>query len=284
MTKIWVVGAQGLLGKALLKQCRARGIDAVGTSKQEADITCLETVCRRAEEIAPSHIVNCAAYTNVDGAEAEYEQAWRVNALGAEHVALAARKVNARLIHISTDYVFDGMQEDAREEDETPCPVNAYGRSKWEGEQRVGPALIVRTSWLFGSGGKSFLSSALSALKTKEEMRIVADQWGKMTYAPDLADGVLDLLDATGIYHFANAGVLSRYELTYALFEALRARGAPLLCKQVHPVSKEAFPLPAPRPTYSILSTDKYARVTGKEPRGWKEALAAFLDEVPDAV
>lgn len=284
MTKIWVIGAQGLLGKALLKQCQARGIDVVGTSKQEADITCLEALQRCAQKIAPSHIVNCAAYTNVDGAETEYERAWSINAQGAEHVALAAREVDARLVHISTDTVFDGTQDRARGEDETTCPVNAYGRSKWEGEQRVQLACVVRTSWLFGSGGKNFLSSLLSALKTKEEMRIVADQWGKVTYAPDLAHAVLDLLDASGIYHFANAGVVSRYELAQGLFEELCGRGTPLVCKHVHPVGKEAFPLPAPRPTYSILSTDKYTHVTGKEPRHWKEALASFLDEVSHAL
>lgn len=282
--KLWVIGAQGLLGRELLLQCQTRGIDAIGTSKQEADITCLETLHRCAQAIAPTHIVNCAAYTNVDGAETEYERAWNVNAQGAAHVALAACAVHARLVHISTDFVFDGTQERAREEDEEARPVNAYGKSKWEGEQRVQPACVVRTSWLFGSGGKNFLSSLLSAFKTKEEMRIVADQWGKVTYAPDLASAVLDLLDASGIFHFANAGIVSRYEIAQCVFETLCARAAPLLCKQVHPVGKEAFPLAAPRPTYSILSTDKYTSMTGKEPRSWKEALASFLDEVAHAL
>jgi dTDP-4-dehydrorhamnose reductase len=284
MKKLWILGAQGLLGRALVKECSARGIKAVGAGRQEADITSLEMLQKEANQVAPSHIINCAAYTDVDGAEKDYERAWSINAKGAEQATLVALSTKAHLIHISTDFVFDGTKNQALLEEEEASPVNAYGRSKWEGEQLVRKAYpgacILRTSWLFGSGGKNFFSSLLSAFKAKEQMRIIADQWGRVTYAPDLANAVLDLLDYKGTLHFANEGVVSRYEVACALLEKLRQSGAALQCKEIHPVSKEAFPLPAPRPSYSILSTEKYTHSLGRAPRAWREVLSAFLEDM----
>jgi dTDP-4-dehydrorhamnose reductase len=283
MKKLWILGAEGLLGRALVKECSERGIKAVGASRQQADITSLEMLQKEANQVAASHIINCAAYTDVDGAEKDYERAWSINAKGAEQVAIVARSMGAHLIHISTDFVFDGTKNQVLFEEEEASPVNAYGRSKWEGEQlvrKVCPdACILRTSWLFGSGGKNFFSSLLSALKTKEEMRIIEDQWGKVTYAPDLANALLHLLDYKGTLHFANEGVVSRYEVACALRQELLQSGAALQCKKIHPVSKEVFELPAPRPSYSILSTEKYTQFVGKAPRAWREVLSAFLQD-----
>lgn len=284
MKKLWILGGEGLLGRALAKECGARGMTAVAVSRQEVDITSLEMLQKGAYKADPSHIINCAAYTDVDGAEKDYERAFSINAKGAEQVALVARSMGRPLIHISTDFIFDGTKNQALLEEEEPRPVNAYGRSKWEGEKRVlqayPDACIVRTSWLFGSGGKNFFSSLLCAFKTKEEMPIVADQWGKVTYAPDLAAALLNLLDHKGVVHFANEGVVSRYEIAQALLEELRKRSAKVECKQIHPVSKQAFSLLAPRPSYSILSTEKYTRYVGKAPRACKEVLSAFLEDI----
>ena len=284
MKKLWILGAQGLLGRALMKESTARGIATVAASRQEADITSLEMLLSKANDVAPSHIINCAAYTDVDGAEKDYEHASNINAKGAGHVAIVAHSMRAALIHISSDFVFDGTKNGARLEEEEASPVNAYGKSKWEGEERVRKiypeACIVRTSWLFGGGGKNFFSSIFSALKTKEEMRVVADQWGRVTYAQDLAAALLELLEYRGTIHFANEGVVSRYEIARALFEALRQKRVPLQCKEIHPVSKETFVLPAPRPSYSILSTEKYSHFVSKAPRTWREVLISFLEEM----
>jgi dTDP-4-dehydrorhamnose reductase len=279
--KLWIIGAEGMLGRAVLKICAARGISATGTGKREADITLKEVLTLKALEISPTHIVNCAAYTDVDGAQREYEKAWNINAQGAQNVAEVAQSIGARLIHISTDFVFDGMSAHSYSEEGDVQPVNAYGKSKWEGEQRIldayPEACIIRTSWLFGSGGKNFFSSLLNWLKAKEEVSVANDQWGRPTYAPDLAYAIMDLLDQKGIFHFANYDAASRFEIAQFAFEEMRRQNIPMTCKCILPVSKESFAVEAPRPSHSILNTEKYTQVTGKQPRIWKEALKEFL-------
>ncbi|HEY2811540.1 MAG TPA: dTDP-4-dehydrorhamnose reductase [Rhabdochlamydiaceae bacterium] len=282
--KLWILGAEGMLGRALLKVCVARGIDAVGSAKREADITLKENLAQKARALLPSHIVNCAAYTDVDGAEREYEKAHCVNAQGAQNAAQAAQDVGARFVHISTDYVFSGTSSTPYSEEMEALPVNAYGASKWEGERGVflahPDACIVRTSWLFDEGGKNFVSWLLNALKIKEEIRAVADQWGCPTYAPDLASGILDLLEHKGVFHFANPEGASRFEIAQFAFAHMQKCAIPLACQRVLSVGKEAFSAPAPRPSFSVLNTAKFTSATGKRPRLWQEALGEFLTKV----
>jgi dTDP-4-dehydrorhamnose reductase len=283
MRKVWIVGSEGMLGNALLKQCALFGISAVGTNKEQADITRKECLDEKAREISPSHIVNCAAYTNVDKAEMEYDLAFQVNALGAQNVAETARDIGARLIHISTDFVFDDSCERPFREDAQIKPVNAYGKSKWEGEKRVHTyypdACTIRTSWLFGRGGKNFFSSMIHWLQTKEHVAAVHDQSGCATYAPDLANAILELLDEKGIFHFAHPNPASRFEMAQFAYEFMQKQGIALACKQVTALSKEAFPMPALRPVCSVLCTEKYTRITGKRPRDWQEALKEFITD-----
>lgn len=281
--RLWVIGAEGVLGKAMLQVCKERDIPATGTGKADADITIKEILTLKALEIFPTHIINCAAYTDVDGAEKDYAKAWNINAQGAQNVAEVALGIGAKLIHISTDFVFDGVSGEHYREDREPKPINAYGRSKGEGEKRVikahPAACIIRTSWLFGRKGKNFFSSLLNWLKVKEELSVVDDQWGRPTYAPDLAFAILELLDQRGIFHFANHEVASRFEIAAFAFEEMRRQNIPMACKSVLPVSKASFPEAAPRPSRSVLSTEKYTQLTGKSPRLWQEALKEFLRE-----
>jgi dTDP-4-dehydrorhamnose reductase len=281
--KLWVIGADGLLGQALLRLCADRGLCVYGTGKKEADITLKEILTVKALEISPTHIINCAAFTDVDAAQVEYEKAWNVNAKGAQNVAEMAYGINARLIHISTDFVFNGSQEKPYKEEENIQPVNAYGMSKGEGEKLVFSAhpnaCVIRTSWLFGKGGKNFLSSLLDWLKTRDQISVIDDQWGCPTYAPDLAEAIIDLLDEEGIFHFANLNAASRFEIARFAFEEMRRQNISIACKNVLPVSKEVFPVIAPRPSHSILSTEKYTRVTSKRPRLWQDTLKEFIYE-----
>ena len=280
--KIWIIGAEGMLGRALLKECKERGIPVEGTGRAQADVTLKEDLAALVHKIQPSHIVNCAGYTDVDKAESEYEKALNVNAQGGENIALAAASVCARFIHISTDYVFNGLSTLPYREEDKADPVNAYGKSKWEAEQRIVAlcphACIIRTSWLFGQGGKNFISSLLEGLKTKEQIYAVDDQWGQPTYAPDLAGAILDLLNQKGVFHFANPYGASRFEIAQFAYEEMKRYGENILsCRSVSAVNKQAFPTIAPRPSYSVLNVEKYTAVTGKKPRLWKEALREFL-------
>ena len=281
--RLWITGANGMLGAALMRLCTERGIYVMGTGKDEVDITQVTAIEKFVASYQPTHVINCAAYTNVDGAESEYEKAYEINAQGAENIAKAALDSDTRLVHISTDYVFDGRSDQLYLEHSVCSPVNAYGRSKWEGEKKVlaayPQACIVRTSWIFGSQGKNFLSSLLQWLRVKEVVDAVDDQWGRLTYAPDLAGTLLDLLGQQGIFHFANQGKVSRYQVAQFMRDEMVKRNMPILCAEVRPVSKERFPLPARRPTFSVLATDKVAFTTGKCPRAWMDSVKEFLNE-----
>jgi len=270
---LWITGAKGLLGRALQAQCKA--VLHV-TSGSEVDVGSLQQI----EEFMQknpgiTHIINCAAFSQVDAAEMQREKAFQTNAIGPENLAKVAK-----LIHISTDYVFDGSLKRPLTEKDPVGPVNYYGKSKLEGEQRAlaAGATVVRTSWIFGSGGKNFVSTLLKMLQTQEEIRLVDDQWGKFTYAPDLASCLLQNLSRQGLYSFANDGVTTKYEFGVAMREIAKELGFHVVTQSIVPVPASTFPLPATRPTYSALDTTKY----DKPIRHWKEALRDFLcQEMP---
>jgi dTDP-4-dehydrorhamnose reductase len=279
--RVWVTGADGMLGSALIQSCLRKEIDVIGTSREETNIIQLDQLSTKVAQIRPTHIVNCAAYTDVDGAEKEPEMAFAVNADGAANAARVARDCGARLIHISTDYVFNGTGTQPYAEEDPCAPSNQYGRSKWEGEKRVleifPNACIVRTSWLFGAKGKNFISSLMSWFQQKEELQVVFDQRGKPTYCYDLANAVLTLLEARGIIHFANEGERSRYQIALDLMEASKEKGIQLRCQRIIPVPSSKFPTSAVRPAYSVLNTNKYFHLTNIKPRPWGEILNDYL-------
>lgn len=280
--KLWITGGQGMLGTSLQDLCRQKQIPFVASSRAEADLTDFSQLLSIARAMQPTHVINCAAYTDVDGAESNPEQAFAVNALGAGDLASIASQVGSKFVHISSDYVFDGFSKTPYCETDPCAPISVYGKSKWEAEKCVLEAFpracVIRTSWLFGAKGKNFISSLLNWLQQKERLQVVADQCGLPTYVHDLAQAILDLLDAEGIVHFANAGPVSRYQLALDVRDQMILRQKEVRCSQIDPVPTAHFPTPARRPSYSVLSTARYSEITGKQPRPWKEAMGDYLD------
>jgi len=294
---LWLVGAKGMLGSAFAEQLEGLGESVVKTGA-EVDISDRRAVFAVALEKRPTHIINCAAYTRVDDAETHASEAERANVIGAENLALAANETDGRLIHFSTDYVFAGDAHEPYDELAPCAPKTVYGRTKWEGERRVlavateARAYIVRTSWLFGKHGNNFVQTMVRLLAHQDELRVVSDQTGRPTYAPDLAAGVLRLVGLKpqrsspakmGVYHYANAGATNWHAFACAIREGALRRGFPVRTRTVVPVTTSEFPRPAPRPQYSVLSTRRFESASGVTPRPWREALEAYLDELEAA-
>jgi len=220
----WVTGAHGLLGRAVCARLAAEGVATVATGR-ELDVTDRAAIERFAAATPFTHAIHCAAFTRVDDAEAREAEARRVNIDGAAHVARAAHARGAVFVHLSTDYVFAGDATAPYPEDAPCAPINAYGRSKRDGERAVleelgGDGYVVRTSWLFGPGGPSFVATMLRLLAERPEVRVVADQRGRPTFSVDLAGAVVALARsgaARGVYHFANRGDASWFELASAV-------------------------------------------------------------------
>jgi dTDP-4-dehydrorhamnose reductase len=280
--KIAILGGKGVLATALAHLCQKKGLDHLLFTKETLDITSLEALLRELGRSEVTHVINCAAYTDVDGAEKNRELAFLVNSRGAELVAVAARQLDLKVVHLSTDYVFDGKGERPYLETDRCSPVNTYGMSKWEGEEKLlqakPDACVIRTSWIFGGGSKNFVSQVMRWMSQQEEVRAVDDQRGRPTWCPDLAEVCLSLLNASGIYHFANRGALSRYEIACDLFERAKAKGLPLACRALVPVPTTHFSTPAKRPNFSVLDTGKIEAFLQKPIREWKELLEEYLD------
>lgn len=280
--RIWVTGANGLLGSAVLKLLRAQNIPHAGSTKSQADVANLNSAAAFCRSYGPfTHIINCAAYTAVDAAESNQKEAQMANGLAPALLGLFAANANMRLIHLSTDYVFDGNASAPYQEDHAPAPKNVYGITKAEGEQRllalVPDACVIRTSWLFGKGGKNFAASMLEKMKTQEEVHVVTDQRGKPTYVDDLAAVILKALNWSGIYHVAGSGEASRFQFAEAIREEALAQGVPLLCKRIIPVLSTEFPTAAKRPSYSVLNTEKAEKKLNASLPSWKEGLKQMV-------
>lgn len=275
--KLWITGSKGLLGSTLLNK-----VSAIGTHREEADIADLNALRIFAKKHSGiTHIINCAAFSLVDLAESKKEEAYQANAVGPENLARIAKEIGAHLVHISTDYVFPGNLHRPLKEDDLVAPCNYYGLTKWEGEQRVlavlSSACILRTSWIFGGGGKNFVAKILQLMLNQNEIRLTNDQWGRPTYAPDLADAILKLLGKTGIYHFANAGVATKYEFGVALREEALRFNYPVVAESIVSVPGSAFPSPCQRPVYSAFDTSKIENELKIQIRPYREALQDYL-------
>jgi dTDP-4-dehydrorhamnose reductase len=284
--KIWITGAQGLVGKALQQLCKEQHLVYLPTGHADVDISSLARVKEFFHAHTDiTHIINCAAYTRVDDAEKQAEEAFKANTLGPENLGKLARQENLKLVHVSTDYVFDSEDPSPLDESAPHKPTSVYARTKQEGEVRLlnafPHACIVRTSWVFGHGGKNFISSLLSKLQNEKKISVVQDQVNRLTYARDLAQALLALLCHEGIYHFANQGVTSRYDVALTMRELLKKNGKKLPCDEINGVPASMFPMPAPRPRFSVLNTKKIEALAGITPRSWQEALKEFVDEQP---
>lgn len=245
----------------------------VSLTKSDLDITDSRCVNACVAEARPDVIVNCAAYTKVDRAEAEESAAATINGSAVEFLAQAANEAGALLVQISTDFVFDGSKRTPYEPDDATNPLSAYGRSKLMGETAARHAakhLIVRTSWLFGVHGPNFVEAIRNQVrKGTNPLRVVNDQRGRPTYTPHLADAIVRLAasGATGIVHYADADECTWFDFARAIAPEVN----------VVPVSTDEFPRPAPRPAYSVLSTERYEALTGVTPASWREGLREYL-------
>ena len=274
--RITIFGASGLLGKALLHEWNG---DAVtGLSSRDADIRDAERVQQVLEETRPEWIVLAAAYTDVDGCEGNPEPAFAVNRDGAVKVATAAKRFGARLVFLSSDYVFDGKKTTPYETGDTRNPQSVYGRTKAEAEikllELMPDCCIARTSWLFGTGGKCFPDTILRLAANRPALAVVNDQRGCPTYAVDLARAIVQLCrdDARGIVHVTNAGDCTWFEFAQ---EIVRSAG---LTTTVRPVNSQQMARPAPRPAYSVLSPARLQFLGIKMP-SWHNALSRYLEE-----
>ncbi len=280
--KVWVTGASGVLGLALQKALQRRGIAFAASTRRHADITDSDSLESFYRKNGPfTHLIHCAAYTKVDRAEKEPEEAWIVNAQTPEILGRLAAREGMRMLHLSTDYVFDGASAKPYVETDVLGPVSVYGKTKAEGEARLldvlPEACIIRTSWLFGPDGRNFVSTMLDLMRSHEMVRVVSDQKGRPTYAPDLAEALIDALDWKGIYHLANTGQTSWYAFALAIRDVARAKGILLSCYSVEPISSAEFDAAASRPRFSVLDTSKADQVRGKPMRFWKESLRECL-------
>jgi len=276
MTRYVVTGAGGMLGGDLRRVLAGREVTAL--TRSDLDIT--DAAAVREAVAGADVVINAAAYTNVDDAEADEATAFAVNATGAGLLADAAADTGARFVHVSTDYVFDGDATSPYTEDTPRAPVGAYGRSKAAGEELVvrhPRTYLVRTAWLYGAGGSNFAQTMLRLAGERETVTVVTDQVGQPTWSRDLAAAIVRLLDAEapfGIYHGTNAGSASWFEFARAIFEDSGLDPARVL-----PTDSAAFVRPAPRPSYSVLGHDAWAAAGLEAPRPWRDALRAAIAE-----
>jgi dTDP-4-dehydrorhamnose reductase len=284
---VWVIGGTGMLGTALTSLLRERGTQVVATGS-DVNIADIDALMRFAKDTRPTAIINAAAYTQVDAAEDNVDAAYLANDVGAGNVGAVAASLGIAALHVSTDYVFGAL--DARvplDEDTAVAPLGAYGASKAAGEARFLSAAgacgtVVRTSWLFGAGGKNFVTTMIRLMRERGSVNVVADQHGRPTSTTGLADALLRLLDLPAnerprVVHYADAGATTWHGFAEAIadeaarlhFTATRAR--------VAPIATADFPTKAKRPPFSVLSTDRYRRLTGAEPTPWRSSLAAYM-------
>ncbi|HEX6376786.1 MAG TPA: dTDP-4-dehydrorhamnose reductase [Allosphingosinicella sp.] len=287
--RILITGREGQLARSLLRRAALEpGLELRAVGRPELDLEHPESIERAIRAAAPDLVINAAAYTAVDRAEDEPERAYRFNAAAAGEVAAAARRQGARVIQLSTDYVFDGTGEGPYAETAPTRPLGVYGRSKLDGEQSVAEAnpdhLILRTAWVYSPFGRNFVKTMLGLATEREELGIVDDQRGSPTSAADLADGILALVRAWRdrpalglgtIYHLAGSGDASWFEFAAAIFHESAARGLPTA--RVKPIRSADWPTRAPRPANSVLDSSRFAADFGFRAPPWQRSTAAVV-------
>lgn len=281
--KCLVFGGAGMLGQAVVQEARSRGWDALGLSREQADVTDRGRLLEWAAEFRPEAVINCAAHTKVDLCETEVERAFAINGEGAGNAAAAAKSIGARLVHVSTDYVFEGTARVPYKEDDPTGPLSVYGKSKLEGERRAleyDRALAVRTSWLFGPGGPNFVATMVRLIEDgKVPLRVVADQVGGPTYTPFLAKALLDLAGSgpTGVVHYQNREPVSWYAFATEIARQWCEGAGGAKVVEVQPVTTAEFPRPAPRPAWSVLDVTRFEEIAGRPVESWDRGLTELL-------
>lgn len=278
--RILVTGVTGQLGYDVARELEKRHIEYKGTGSRDMDISDAEAVKRVITAYHPDAIIHCAAYTAVDKAEDDYGRAMDVNAKGTLAIAKAAKEIDAKMLYVSTDYVFNGQGTEPFTVDAATAPLNVYGLTKLFGEEAVQMELskyfIVRISWVFGKNGNNFIKTMLRLGQTHDELTVVSDQWGSPTYTADLAPLLCDMIstDAYGIYHATNEGITN-----WAEFAAYIMEQAHLPCK-VRPIPSSDYPTKAVRPLNSRLDKSKLDKAGFARLPDWKDALKRYLEEL----
>jgi dTDP-4-dehydrorhamnose reductase len=285
----WLItGGSGQLGLALQEELTVKGINYVATNSLQLDITNPVLVTKFVGSISPEIIVNAAAWTDVDGAESNEAVAFQVNAIGPKNLAIAAKKVGARLVQVSTDYVFSGVSDSPWNEAAEHAPRSVYGSTKSAGEKFVlselpNASYVVRTAWLYSADRKNFAKTMIKlALNGDGEVRVVNDQVGQPTFAADLAKQIINLVStdvSSGIYHGTNSGQASWFEFAQEMFKLVGADAS-----RVIPVSTSKFPRPAERPSFSVLGHDDWDKTKLEPMRDWQIALAEAMPAIISAV
>lgn len=274
--RVLITGSSGQLGKAVVELFFKNGIDVYPIPHSRLDITDRKAVDEIIRSYLPDVVINCSAITDVDLCEREIDRAFKVNAIGAKNLALVTQRYNTHLIHISTDYVFDGKKDSPYIEFDKPNPINNYGKSKLEGENFVRTFsqrfTIVRTSWLYGDGN-NFVKKILERVKQEKLLKVVDDQFGSPTYTYDLAKALMTITkeQAHGLYHFANVGIVSRFQEARFIVEKLK------LGVEIIPVKSEQYSTLAERPRYTPLKNYLLELEGLFYARDWESALEEFL-------
>lgn len=293
MKKVLVTGKGGQLAWELEQTCPS-GIELISLGIEELDITQQGKVNELLRAHSPDVVINAAAYTAVDKAESDQATAYAVNDKGSEHLAVTCKEIGAKLIHVSTDFVFDGTKSTPYQTDDTPNPINVYGDSKLQGDIKVSQILgadaaIVRTAWVYSANGNNFVKTMLRLMAEKEQLGIVYDQVGTPTWAKGLAKMIWALVakttepnaaTATQIYHWTDAGVTSWYDFAVVIQELAIEKAMLDKAIPVRPIPASAYPTPAKRPSFSVIDKTSAEQASGVETVHWRKQLSAMLDEL----
>lgn len=270
--KVWIAG-QGILGVALRRALEQRGIKHVVSSREDVDILSEEAMRLWVLQQRPTHLINCSGFKDVNRAEKDPALAHAMNAQAVESMG----RLGIKVMHFSTNHVFDGRSSSPYEESDPTHPLSVYGMTKLRGEQRLlslnPSACVVRTAWLYGLGGDDFVSRMIVKMKTQKSVKVVVDQMGTPSFADDVAEAAIDLLDKSGVWHVVNQGVASRLEWVNAIREQIDG-----VCEKLEPARSREFATCAERPKYSVLSTRKLSNA-GIELRSWQEALVDYFQQ-----
>ena len=285
-TKILLTGANGQLGWEL-QRARPDTVELIALGREALDISDADAVAQRVAELKPDWIINAAAYTAVDKAESDAASATAINVAGARHLAEAAAANGVRLAHVSTDFVFDGCKSRPYQPDDETNPAGVYGATKRDGEEAVreamaDEALIVRTAWVYSAHGANFVKTMLRLMRDREELGVIEDQIGTPTWAAELAKVLYLAIERQlrGTYHWTDTGVASWYDFAVAIHDIGRSLGLIERDVTINPIPTEAYPTPAARPAYSVLSKDAMRQATGYTGMHWREALTNMMKEL----
>ena len=290
--KVFILGAQGQVGKELVSLAEKSGFDTIAVGRSELDITMIKHVKSSIQLHKPDIVLNAAAYTDVDKAEEEQDIAYAINRDGAENLAAVCKEQNIPLIHISTDYVFDGTKSEAYSENDDVSPLGIYGMSKWQGEEAIRlkqpQHIILRVAWVFGAHGNNFVKTMLRLAKEKDQLNIVVDQFGGPSPAKSISKTLIFLVETYqkekvlkwGTYHYCGAEKTSWYDFANEIFTQAKEKGLSDKDIKIKAIPSSEYPTPAKRPANSMLDCAKIKSAFGIELPSWKKALNEVLEEL----